>query len=440
MPIEDIIKSQKQGQLFGYKLTEELNPNNKLYKLRSLINWTVLEEWLLTNVNIKKFGRNRRCHRLLLGVTMLQAMYNLSDAAAEEELRENVYWQYFCGWEYLQKDAEISEASIRRFRAILGEEGYNEILKELTRIGCKVGVLKKKDLASIIVDTTVQIKNIKYPHDVYLMDKARIELVKLCHTLGIKLHETYAKQYKKDIVKLWKYKDNSKAKKRKKVMQHLKILLGRLIRISQREIAKTKLSLSLKQQEILNKIKKIQAQSILSKAEKERYKEDNKVLYSFHAPEVECIGKGKLNKPYEFGNKVSIAVSGRGNFVLAAKSFHGNPYDGHTLSQTVEVVKKLTGVGIARTFVDLGYKGNNFKEKDKVYSPYCKKKLSSDDKAMIKRRSAIEPIIGHLKHYGRVGRNYLKGVIGDIINPLISAVGLNLRCIANHLLKTNFST
>lgn len=159
-------------------------------------------------------------------------------------------------------------------------------------------------------------------------------------------------------------------------MNHLKVLLGRLVRICQREIAKAKLSLSAKQQEILNKIKKIQVQSILSKAEKEQYKEDNKILYSFHAPEVECIGKGKLNKPYEFGNKVSIAVSGRGNFVLASKSFHGNPYDGHTLSQTVEVVKKLTGVEVARTFVDLGYKGNNFKEKGKVYSPYCRKKLS----------------------------------------------------------------
>lgn len=144
MPIENIEKSQRQGQLLDYKLTEELNPNNKLYKLRSLINWNILEDWLLTNVNIKQFGRNRRCHRLLLGVTMLQAMYNLSDAAAEEELRENVYWQYFCGWEYLQKDVEISESSIRRFRAILGEDGYNEILKELIRIGCKVGVVKKR--------------------------------------------------------------------------------------------------------------------------------------------------------------------------------------------------------------------------------------------------------------------------------------------------------
>ena len=66
----------------------------------------------------------------------------------------------------------------------------------------------------------------------------------------------------------------------------------------------------------------------LDKEGKKAYKEaGNKIIYSFHATEVECIGKGKLNKPYEFGNKVGIAISGEGNFILGVKSFHGNPYD-----------------------------------------------------------------------------------------------------------------
>ena len=81
----------------------------------------------------------------------------------------------------------------------------------------------------------------------------------------------------------------------------------------------------------------------------------------------------------------------------------------------------------------LGYAGHNFKEKGKVFMTKTKKALSKDDRKMQKRRSAIEPIIGHLKNFGRMGRNYLKGVVGDIINPLISAVGLNLRRIANIL-------
>lgn len=139
-----------------------------------------------------------------------------------------------------------------------------------------------------------------------------------------------------------------------------------------------------------------------------------------------------MNKPYEFGNKVGIAVSGRGNFVLGGKSFYGNPYNRDTLDQTVSELRKLSPE-TSKIFVDLGYTGHNFKEKGKVFTAKTKKALSTDDKKMQKRRSAIEPIIGHLKNFGRMGRNYLKRIIGDIVNPLISAVGLNLRRITNIL-------
>lgn len=432
MPIENITFSQKQERLFDERLSIKLNPKNKLYKLRDLVNWSELEARALPNIEIKQFGRNKKDHRVMLALSMLQAMYNGSDSFTEEELKENIYWQYFCGYEYLQQDLDVSEATIRRFRNDLGEEGYNEILKELLRIGLKVGALKKKDLESVIIDTTVQIKNIKHPHDVYLMETAREKVVDLCKRLGIPLNETYAKTFKYKTIKLWKYKEDSKARQRKKIMISLKVRLGRLIRICQRAIEKSKLELSEEDCTILSRAKNIHAQSILKKKDKDIYKKENKIIYSFHAPEVECIGKGKLNKPYEFGNKVGIAVSGRGNFVLGVKSFHGNPYDGHTLDQTVVELRKLSPE-TSKIFVDLGYTGHNFKEKGKVFTAKTKKTLSNDDKKMQKRRSAIEPIIGHLKNFGRMGRNYLKGVVGDIVNPLISAVGLNLRRIANIL-------
>jgi transposase, IS5 family len=432
MPIENITFSQKQERLFDERLSIKLNPKNKLYKLRDLVNWSELEARALPNIEIKQFGRNKKDHRVMLALSMLQAMYNGFDSFTEEELKENIYWQYFCGYEYLQQDLDVSEATIRRFRNDLGEEGYNEILKELLRIGLKVGALKKKDLESVIIDTTVQIKNIKHPHDVYLMETAREKVVDLCKRLGIPLNETYAKTFKYKTIKLWKYKEDSKARQRRKIMISLKVRLGRLIRICRRAIEKSKLELSEEDCTILSRAKNIHAQSILKKKDKDIYKKENKIIYSFHAPEVECIGKGKLNKPYEFGNKVGIAVSGRGNFVLGVKSFHGNPYDGHTLDQTVVELRKLSPE-TSKIFVDLGYTGHNFKEKGKVFTAKTKKTLSNDDKKMQKRRSAIEPIIGHLKNFGRMGRNYLKGVVGDIVNPLISAVGLNLRRIANIL-------
>jgi transposase, IS5 family len=146
MPMENITNSQRQGQIFGYRLSEELNKKNKVFQLRGLIKWEEVEKAALGHIKVYESGRNRKSHRIMLGVSMLQAMGNYSDAAAAEELRENMYWQYFCGYEYIEKDIGVSESCIRRFRQALGEVGYNEILKEITRIGAKVGVFKKKRL------------------------------------------------------------------------------------------------------------------------------------------------------------------------------------------------------------------------------------------------------------------------------------------------------
>ena len=373
----------------------------------------------------------------MLGLCMLQAMYNSSDRLTSETLEENVYWQYFCGYEYVGTDISISESSIRRFRKSLGTEGYEIILKELKEVGLQVGAYKKKDLDSVIIDTTVQTKNIRYPHDAHLLGKAREEIVKLSNRLGLKLNDTYAKKYKTSLLKLWKYKSGSKSKQRKKLIGHMKTLVGRLIRRVEQGILKQKVNLSSEESLLLGKIKKIHAQSFLSSQKKKLYKaEGNKIIYSFHAEEVECIGKGKLNKPYEFGNKVAVAVTGNNNFIIGVKAFHGNPYDGHTLSQTVANVENITKHEVDKIFVDLGYRGNNYSKKNKIYTPYTKKCISPSIKKMQKRRSAIEPVIGHLKQYGRMARNFLKGIIGDIINPLISAIGFNLRNIANHIVAS----
>lgn len=145
MPIENIELAQKQAMLFFEDLNRKLNPKNKLYKLRKLINWSELEENVLELVKVSKFGRTRKSTRVMLGIAMLQAMYNFSDSLTSEEIQENLYWQYFCGYDYADHTIEISEASIRRFRNILGDEGYNMILQELAKVGLKVGVLSHID-------------------------------------------------------------------------------------------------------------------------------------------------------------------------------------------------------------------------------------------------------------------------------------------------------
>ena len=124
MPIDNITFSQKQERLFEEKLSTKLNPKNKLYKLKDMVNWADLEARALPDIQIRQFGRNKKDHRVMLALSMLQAMYNGSDSFTEEELKENIYWQYFCVYEYLQADLDVSEATIGRFRNTLGEDGY----------------------------------------------------------------------------------------------------------------------------------------------------------------------------------------------------------------------------------------------------------------------------------------------------------------------------
>ena len=156
---------------------------------------------------------------------------------------------------------------------------------------------------------------------------------------------------------------------------------------------------------------------------------DNNKLYSLHAPEVVCISKGKAHKRYEFGCKVGIAATNREGLFIAAMAFEGNPYDGHTLKASAAKTEEMTGVAIQRLYVDKGYRGHDYDGKAKVMISGKKRGLTPTMKRELKRRSAIEPMIGHAKNDGRLGRNYLLGVDGDKINALLAAAGHNLRLV-----------
>jgi len=151
-------------------------------------------------------------------------------------------------------------------------------------------------------------------------------------------------------------------------------------------------------------------------------KKDKNKLYSLHAPEVECIAKGKAHKKYEFGVKVSIATTNRDNFVVGMFAEHGNPYDGHTLSKALDQVKQITGKTVERCFVDRGYRGHGITDTEVLISGR-RRGLTPQMKKELTRRSAIEPVIGHMKADGKLGRNYLGGTLGDKINALLCGAG-----------------
>ena len=166
----------------------------------------------------------------------------------------------------------------------------------------------------------------------------------------------------------------------------------------------------------------------LSRASQIRFQEQRQrgwKLYSFHASEVECIGKGKASTPYEFGVKASIVTTNArapgGQFVLHATSLPGNPYDGHTLGAVIEGTERLTGCEVERAYVDKGYRGHDTTNPRRVFISGQKRGVFGAIKRELRRRSAIEAVIGHMKNDGHLGRCYLKGRDGDAANIILTA-------------------
>ena len=205
------------------------------------------------------------------------------------------------------------------------------------------------------------------------------------------------------------------------MQKRLRTYLGRVIRDIERKLADQP-QWSERFARLLPIAKHIHAQQ----------RSDNNKLYSVHAPETECIAKGKAHKRYEFGVKVSIASTSSDNFVVGMTALPGRPYDGHTLRQAIEQVTALTGITPKEAYVDRGYKGHKL-DTLSVWIAGAKRGLTTAIKKKLKRRNAVEPVIGHMKSDGRLGRNFLKGAQGDAMNALLCGAGHNLRKILRRL-------
>ena len=283
--------------------------------------------------------------------------------------------------------------------------------------------MKPSELSRVIVDTTVQPKNITYPTDAKLLNRAREKLVKLAKEFGVELRQSYTRVGKFALIQHQRYAHAKQFKRANRALRTLKTYLGRVIRDIARKI-EGKPGLEAKFAWLLSLARRVRAQ--------ERGQRGPKV-YSLHAPEVECIGKGKPHKPYEFGVKVSVATtlkhSKGGQFVAHVQALPGNPYDGHTLAEVIPAIEQLVGNTIERLHTDAGYRGHNAppEYKFKIYTAKQKRRVTPVIKREMKRRSAVEPVIGHLKEEHRMGRNYLAHRRGDFNNAILAAVGYNFR-------------
>ena len=411
-----------QKDLFRSTLRSIIDPRHGLVRLAEIVEWEGLRQDLLAHYH-PGMGRPGESIRLMTGLLLLKDMKGLSDEEVCEVWRENPYFQYFCGEEFFQHRLPVEPPSLSIFRKRIGQEGMERLLQETIRLGRQTGTLTRQDLKRVNVDTTVQEKAVKFPTDARLCHKARQELLKLArHCQEVSIRQSYARLSKQALFMANKYMAAKQKRRGRKMMKKVRNYLGRVMRDIERAVADAP---SLKEtfQEALRKAGILHAQALNPKAPTK--------LYSWHAPEVECIAKGKVHKKYEFGCKASLASTSKGNFIVGAMAHHGRPYDGHTLKSALQQVEALTGIAPDEAYGDQGYKGHGIKEQETtIILSRQKRGITPARRKRQKRRNAIEPIIGHCKNDRKVGpRNWLRGILGDYINTFAMAIGFNLRKI-----------
>ncbi len=400
-----------QRDLFRVELKGIIDKNHPLVKLSEMIDWEFLNQELSVYYH-EHMGRPGKAIRLMAGLLLLQHTFKCSDEEIVARFVENPYYQYFCGNDFFEHTVPIDPTALIKWRKRIGKEGCEKLLKLTIEAGLKSKTIEKKDLKRVIADTTIQEKNIAYPTDSALYLKALEKMVSKAKEAEIILRQTYARTAKKLASKVSRYAHAKQYKRMRSALKSLKTLVGRVYRDIQRKLKEESSHLFF---ELLPLVERLLKAPVKDK------------LYRLHAPEVRCFSKGKARKRYEFGDKVAIAVTHKKSFVIGMESLEGAPYDGHTLKGSLDQIERLTGEIPQEAFVDRGYKKHGVSSTSVFMSG--QKTTSSSLKERIKRRSAIEPVIGHMKMDGKLGRNYLKGALGNAINACLSGAGYNVRAI-----------
>jgi IS5 family transposase len=412
-----------QGDLLRSRLDAIIDQDHALVKLARTIDWSFLEQ-RFGAVYEDKLGRPPLPTRLMAGLAILKHTYDLSDEVLCERWVENPYYQFFCGEEFFQHRLVLDRSSLTRWRQRMGEERLQALLQESLSVAAKTKAIKPSDLNRVIVDTTVQPKNVMFPTDARLLNRAREILVRLAQRHGVKLRQSYARVGKFALIKHQRYAHAKQFKRANRALKKLRTYLGRVIRDISRKIEGDGWLEHVIFGHVLSRARRVRDQMQRQRGPK---------VYSLHAPEVECIGKGKAHRPYEFGVKVSVATTlahaKGGQFVTHVKALPGNPYDGHTLAVVIPDMEALVGNTIERILADKGYRGHNAPPdyKFRVFTSGQKRRMTPKIKRELRRRSAVEPVIGHLKAEHRMGRNYLWHRQGDATNAILAAAGYNFR-------------
>ncbi len=404
---------QTQREMFQVDLEQLIDMHDPLVLLGQCIDWSSFEATLGATYHPSQ-GAPGISTRLMVALHYLKYQHDLSDEDVVAMWVENPYWQHFSGERCFQHRLPIDPSSMTRWRSRLGEAGAEQMLRATIDAGMRTGVVRPTELKRINVDTTVQTKAIRFPTDARLYNRMRERLVKVARAEGLTIKQSYRHVGRRLLMQSSRYAHARQMQRARACTRKLRTQLGRVLREIQRQQRTPSTELA----KLLETARRIHAQQ----------RHDKNKIYSVHEPAVECIAKGKAGKPYEFGNKVSVAVSSRGGWFVGARSFTGSPYDGHTLAAQMKQVERMIGDLVGEVHVDMGYRGHDYEGPAKVHID--KRQRGRTPRALwrwMKRRAAVEPSIGHLKNEHRLERNRLKGVAGDAINTVLAAAAMNFQ-------------
>jgi transposase, IS5 family len=406
--------STHQFDLFRAHFKQLLNLDHELCRLADVIDWPAFDRAFATCYS-QDMGRPGNAIRLMVGLHYLKHAFDESDESVVARWVENPYWQYFCGYDYLQHDCPIHPTSMVKWRQRVGVERLEALLAETIRLAVEWKQVTPQQLRKVTVDTTVQEKAIAFPTDARLYTKMLLRLVNLSKRRQIHLRQSYVRKAPQGLKQHGRYAHAKQFKRARRCTKTLHTLLGRVVRDIRRKASHVDPVLTT----FLERADKLLAQTQTSRDK----------LYSIDAPEVECISKGKASKRYEFGCKVSVALTNQSNWIVGIQALHGNPYDGHTLAGALEQVERITERTVTEAFVDQGYRGHDYTGPAQVHITGQRGKTPAGAalRKRKKRRSAVEPKIGHMKSDNRMGRNFLKGILGDQSNAMLAGIGANLR-------------
>jgi len=431
------VKPQDSGteELFRSKLKNIINLRHELVRLGDLIDWARLEAHFAPYY--KDAGRPGLPIRLVVGLQLLKHIEGLSDEAVCERWERDPYMQYFCGEEYFQHAFPLERSGMTHFRNRVGDEALERLLQETLAAAHRAGALSVRATEAVAVDTTVQEKAIAHPTEQGLLLAAIEQVGGQAKKAGLTLRQSYVRVGRHAAMKTGRYLHARQKRRARRQLKFLRVRLRRLLRDVRRKMERVP---------ALSERTVKRLESALGRAWRIAHQQrgDKGYLYSWHAPEVECISKGKARAPYEFGCKVSIATNLHpakgGHFILQARALHGNPYDGHTLKTALDDVRNIVGRSPLRVAVDQGYKGHRLTghPRTAVFITGQKRGVTDKIKRWLKRRAVVEPIIGHAKNDGLLGRNWLKGRAGDRCNTLLAAAGFNLRQLLRFLNRCNY--